>query len=151
MKTSQFYKYSAIVLLVVNIAILAFLFFRPKGKHHHMPLKASKELNLNDDQEKNFMELVKNHQQSIKKIQDQQKGLFETYFQSLYKTEAANNTETLNAIVDFERQKIEATYHHFEAVKALLNDAQKNKFKAFILNATQLIHGRKPEGGPPPK
>jgi protein CpxP len=149
MRTSLFYKYSAIVLLVVNIAILAFLFFRPKGKHHHMPLKASKELNLTDDQKKNFMELVKNHQQSIKKIQDQQKGLFETYFQSLYKTDAANNTETLNAIVDFERQKIELTYHHFEKVKALLNKDQMLNYKVFILKTTQLIHGRKGIGPPP--
>jgi hypothetical protein len=149
MKTSLFYKYSALILLIINIVIVTFLIGRPKPREHERPIHAAKNLQLTSEQESQFLSLAKNHQQSMRDIQDQQKHLFVSYFETLYTATIDKSEETVDAIVAFERQKIELTYHHFEDVKALLDKDQMLNYKAFILKTTQLIHGQKSDEHPP--
>ena len=157
MKNIQFYKYATIGLLVLNLSMIAFFFFtKPKPLHSKNRQDLSKTtidiLNLDQQQNTKFLQSAKEHQQQMKRIDSQQIKLLEPYFTNLLDSKNDVNSDTLlQQIQQLERNKIELTYQHFEEVKLMLNEEQKDDFELFITHALQMILSQKKKYHPPPK
>lgn len=143
MKTNQFYKYSAIILLLINISLVTFFVIKKKGHHNPGHLHAAKTLNLTDDQADQFKILAKEHHQALMSVKEQQLDLLNTYFQSLYNDSSTSNEEELAAISAIETKKIELTYNHFLQVKQMLTADQQKNYKEFIQETVQKVLGGK--------
>lgn len=153
MKTSQFFKYTTIALLIMNFAILAFLFFRKPPPHLRMhPLRAANEiLKLNEADYKIFENLAKAHHKEVVDINNQQKELLKPYFNHLLDSSNNNREDLLNQIQQLERKKIEITYHHFETLKDRLKSIDDSDFKTFINRSLQSIFGDNKKNRPAAK
>lgn len=159
MKQLPFFKYATAVLILLNIAIIAFFFLtKPPGPppmkgggrpFHH---RAVELLDLNPEQQTAFKDLARRHSQLMRSINRQQSDLIEPYFQVIADT--LNDLES-NAIMDtilqLERRKIEATAQHFEQVKSLLNESQLAGFALFVSESLKVILPGARNNQPPPK
>lgn len=151
MKKSQFYKYSAIGLLILNLAMIAFfLLGRPSGPppQHHQNNKrgfiqeAIQVLHLNEEQSSAFIELTKKHRNQMEVIHSKQRELLKPYFLTLNDANHIGDKDSeaiLKEAQELERRKIEATYQHFEEVKFILIEEQKPYFKTFMDKAIGIV------------
>ncbi len=148
MKKSQFYKYSAIGLLVLNLAMIAFfLLGRPPGpppphqnNNKGFIQKAIQILDLDEQQSSAFFEFTKKHKNQMETIHLKQRELLKPYFSSLIDTTKDKNSESiLKEVQQLERSKIEKTYQHFEEVKSILRKEQKPYFEDFVNQAVRII------------
>jgi len=152
MKQLQFYKYAAIGLLLLNIAMMTF-FFLVKSKHAHgrgLEKGAKAILQLDDTQNDAFLKLVKKHRQKMNAFNEDQKELLKPYFDSLVDS-TGSQKEVLDKVEKLERQKIESIYQHFQEIKSILRPEQLSNFEEFMNHAIKRIlpgSGKKP---PPPK
>ena len=140
MKQLQFYKYAAIGLLFLNIAMLVF-FFLTKPKHPPMDgLKkdAKAILKMDDAQNEVFLKSVKEHQKKMEAFSQQQKKLLKPYFNNLIDSNEIHE-EVLEQVEQLERKKIESIYQHFQEIKSILRADQLSGFKEFMNHATKRI------------
>ncbi|MFK8044121.1 MAG: hypothetical protein AB8B72_01400 [Crocinitomicaceae bacterium] len=143
MKTKQFYKIAAIVLLVLNIGLVTF--FVLNKKRHHQPghLKAIKMLNLNESQADEFKSLAEAHHQSMVEINKEQAELLTKHFKSLYDLPNSPNAGDLTFYSDLEVKKINITYDHFKDVRGILDKEQQVYYQEFIEKTVQKALGNK--------
>ena len=84
MKTVQFYKYAAAILLLLNIVLIAFFFItKPKGNMGKPPLRAMETLGLDEAQHDLFLASAKRHSIEMTSINEAQKKLLMPYFNQL--------------------------------------------------------------------
>lgn len=164
MKQLKFFKISLIALVLLNLAMMGYLFYGQNSKpsfqpppHHpgpgHQPFeRAIKSLDLDIEQEAQFRELVKEHHKTIGLIDDQQRELLTPYFESLVDTEQSISTDSLLSDIQvLEAQKIETTYNHFVDVKALLREDQFSDYEKFIQKAIHNLVMKPKKDRRPPK
>lgn len=89
-------------------------------------------LELSDTQKQQFDALAKAHNTEIARLQKQQGELTLRYFQQ-------PSEALLDKIADMDKQKVQSTESHFEAVYQLLNHEQQANFKAFKQAALRVI------------
>ncbi|MGB1243583.1 MAG: hypothetical protein ACPG49_13730 [Chitinophagales bacterium] len=141
----QFYKFAAIGLFVLNIALLAFIIvgIPPKSPHKagkKFAQKAMQILDLDEQQSSTFFEFTKDHKNQMMVIHLKQRELLEAYFLRLSDSTKDSNSETiLKKIQELERNKIETTYQHFEEVESMLTEEQKPHFKKFMDEAVGIV------------
>lgn len=157
MNQVKFYKYGIWVLVVLNIAVLAFfVMLKPQSRHHSLQRNLRSEviemLHLNTHQTTQLHKAAEKHNQKMKEINDRQFRLLSPYFTSLTTSSENGDKESLlNEYQQLEREKIEATYQHFEEIKDFLNIDQMPYFEEFIRETTdRILLGRK-KNPPPPK
>lgn len=122
----NFYKISITILLVLNLLqLLGFLFAQ---KHQPEPInlkdRAAQILNLNKEQERQFLNLAEEHRDEIIKLHDKQAKLTSEYFTSL-------DSLLLQSISAIEVEKIKKTNKHFSNIQNILNRNQLPAFKQF--------------------
>lgn len=140
----KFYRYSALGLLVLNLAIMAFFFlYRPMaGGPMGPPQPTHVELDFDEQQKEAFHDLVETHQAEMQRINRQQKELLAEYFNTLSESQMDSSVMVPQRYTDLEAEKISATYEHFLQVKALLNAEQQQKFPTFVERTLKNILGR---------
>ncbi len=144
MRNEQFFKYTTLFLLLINIGLICFFFFS-KPNHHHKNRrpnflnKAFEILELDDQQKNQFEKLAEQHHQEILKIERTQKQKLAEYFEPLKRDTAHNLLLQKQNIKALESQKIEVTYKHFLEVKKLLRDDQLDNFELFIDEFVQIL------------
>jgi hypothetical protein len=158
MKQIQFFKYTTLLLLLLNIGIVTFFFLaRPKPPGNGQPApfhdRAVDLLKLDKGQHQAFLRSAEQHSRQMKAINDGQRNLLRPYFNSLVDPSMRVNADSLLQQVQlFERQKVEATYQHFKAVKELLKDDQQDHFEQFMNKALErLLLSSAPARPRPPK
>lgn len=131
MKTIQFYKFSALALLILNVSLLGFFFFTS----HHLPHSKHGFLNetieilqLNEKQAEKFETLAKSHHQKMENVQQKQREWIKTYFNSAIDSVQKS---LLRSIKEGEEQKIKITKQHFEEVKTILTPSQFSNYTSF--------------------
>ncbi len=160
MKQLQFFKIGFVVLVVLNLALVAFLLIGKPGGHRsahkvssNQPFKneAITILNLNEDQQAEFLKLAQGHHQEMRKLEQIQKELVRSYFDGI----ANPDKETERQQLDTENQKLEAqklklTYLHFLQVKSLLTESQLPQFEKFVQKAIGrvMLDAKKPSRPP---
>ena len=128
----RLYKWGAIALLVLNIALVAALFFgHPSRRRHDRLGQAARELRMDAEQEAAFRVLAKAHKADIDALGKRHAAALQTYFEGLASTQTDAPPEVPPAILAIEREKLARTYEHFLDVKALLRPEQTVAFEAF--------------------
>jgi protein CpxP len=152
-----FWKWFAIVLVILNLVLLSFIVFKPRRNGHRMPLGQMNEgparfiieqLRFNKDQEAAFIALKQAHRDSIENIQRQGRELRHSFFEGLKQDSTlSSTTENLAKQIAANQERIElVTYKHFEAVKKLCDPKQKQVFNEII---QEVLMRMAPHPGPP--
>ncbi|PWJ55923.1 hypothetical protein CLV98_11217 [Dyadobacter jejuensis] len=154
MPALRLYKWAAIILLVVNLAMIA-LFFWTKPPHK-TPLKglnfeSHKILELDDSQNEHFLESAQRHIQQIESLNAQQKTMLQEYFDSLVQPkDSVEQRSLLLKLEALEGKKIEMTLAHLKEVKSLLRPDQEDNFKIFYQQLLGRMLLQEKKTGPPP-
>ena len=139
MNKIQFYKYSSIALLIINLAIISFFFFgRPKHKKHRpKKVRATEIMNLDKGQNEKFFKLADTHMTEMKALEKSQRELLATYFENIM--QRSDNTKNQDSLLQkvqiIEKEKVKSTYQHFEDIKSILRPEQLDDFKKFVEQA----------------
>lgn len=148
MKKLNFYKYSSLALLILNILLLAFLFSRP-GPGRGPKKMIIHELGLSSDQVKEYESLIQDHRANVDALEA---GLFEAkkaLYSQLEEGNAPGETDRLlDELSRLHRELERAHYKHFEGLKAICTQDQMPQFSELIRNLPGLFVPR--PGGPPP-
>ena len=149
--TNKILTIAVVLLLLTNIALVIFMI---RGRNHHSgkgpggkgdPFEMMvKELNMTDQQQKDYKQLKEDHFKSIKPLFDSLRAA-KTVFFSLIKEKDVNDS-TLDSYTRriAERQTIidKLTFDHFRRVRNLFTPEQQPKFDEFVKKMMQQ-HGRK--------
>lgn len=157
MKQLQFYKYAALILVLLNIGLITFLFMGiPKPPGNGMAFdfrsKAIEILQLDEQQKASFLELAEQHRQLMDSVNEQQSALLKPFFQTIIDTSYPAQTEsTFKKTEQLESKKIKATIQHFLEVKSLLREEQHVNFEVYLNQALEMILLKKGNNPPPPE
>lgn len=145
MQSNQFYKIAAGILLLLNLAMISFFFLtkppHPHGVNNRSFVRPADEImQLDKDQNSQFLELASKHTKQIKTLEAEQRELLKPYFLSTIDSPNQSVSDSLvNEILRIEKQKIEKTQDHFQEVKSILKPEQKDKFKTFLEESLNFI------------
>lgn len=149
----KFYKYIIFSLVALNMVVLAF-FGLTKPRPPFSP--ATKDLqsevvdilDLDNQQESAFRASADKHRRKVDAISKQQEKFLLSYFTSISDpSKSSDNENLLSQFQQLEKEKIDATYHHFEEIKELLNKEQLPSFEPFmnkVLHRLLLDEKKKP-------
>jgi|TARA_R110002096_G_scaffold5078_9_gene23616 hypothetical protein len=151
MMKNKIFKIGFFCLLIIN-GVLAFVMLNhprppmpgPQAKADLM-FKISNELNLSESQKESFFTSAENHQKGMAMIERQQKRLVKEYFEYLKMpiVDEEAKAEKLNEIALKEAEKINMTFAHFEELKSLCKDEQKETFNGIISEVQQILLGER--------
>lgn len=156
MKELKFYKFATILLVVLNLCILAIVLLRNPSTHSKNNSRdflkhAIRLLHLDEQQEEKFKHLSRQHHQQISRISEQQQDALTPYFQNLISKNDDEMDSLIIEIENYEREKVEITYQHFQEVKALLKSDQYEYYEDFVQRAIKIIISTPIKKGPPKK
>lgn len=147
MNKLDFFKYSALGLLLTNTLLLGVLFFRPGGPpppHVRPEQWVMERLNLNDQQQQEFQSLVKDHRKAVKDKQQKLLVAKQELYQSLGNTATTQETDKLLLQVDRAQQEMERLhFNHFEAVRNLCRPDQMKAFQSLTDELSDLFMNRR--------
>jgi len=152
------YKLAALLLLVLNLGLLAFLFFGPHTSQG-AGAPALKVLQFDDQQHEAFKALAQVHRAEMRDLTDRQRALLREHFRQLSTDQAETPLPLPPDFAELEQEKIGSTYHHFIDVKKILRPEQREHFPQFVEQAVSRIllgpkkagPGRRKLEGAPPK
>jgi Spy/CpxP family protein refolding chaperone len=160
MKEKRYYQVLILLLIVLNIAILGFVwkhgFWKSDRGNGGRPAEfVIRELNLTESQKRNFFLLREDHARMMKQLSGEDKILHKKFF-DLLQAEAPDSAarELYADSMASIRKKMElATFEHFVAIKKILDPQQKLKFTKMF---HELIRGVLPPqeqrpGNKPPR
>ena len=154
MNKLRFYQYSTWALLILNVIVLClFLFILPPprqrvpGPGHSFPGRAVEVMQLDQDQQRAFQEIVLEHRNTMSAIHRRQHDLVQQYFDNPERSDSI----ALGEIADNEAKKLEITLEHFQKIKSILNPGQLAGFQQFREEALQNILSPQKKVSPPPK
>lgn len=127
----KLYQIAAIGLFLLNIALVSFIVFAPRGPGG-MPGNAPKTLDFDAGQHERFLEYANAHKELMRGYNTRQVEILKAHFEQL-NTKSANTPEPLpQTFEEIERLKVTSTYDHFLEVKTLLRPTQEEQFPAFM-------------------
>ena len=149
----SFWKIFAIILLISNTVILAFVFFeKPTRADNKGPSNfIIKELNLNAAQIENFNQLKFAHQDSVQSLKNTGRELREDYFK-LLRNDTTDNIladQLLMQIANNQKAIEQITFEHFQSVKNICDSVQKDKFDSIILEVIHKMKDNRPKPNRP--
>ncbi len=147
--TTRILSIAVVLLLLTNIALVIFMM---SGKRHVEDKRRMrpdlfemmvKELNMTDQQQKDYKQLKEEHFKSVRPLFDSIRSA-KTAFFSLIKAPAVNDSllQVYNQRVMEQQAKLDKlTFDHFRRVRNLFTAEQQPKFDSFMLRMMQ--HGRR--------
>jgi Spy/CpxP family protein refolding chaperone len=178
-KSPNTWKITAIVLGILNLVLIASIWFRPhphppmhpmppmgpmhenqghhRGDHHDMPHEMpgdflAQELHLNPSQLREFNKLRDEHREHIRELQHDGKDLRDEFFKNLESDQ--NDSAAVKKLAESiaaNQEKIElATFDHFESVRKLCDPDQKKIFDNIIAEVLMRMGRPHEKHGPPP-
>lgn len=144
----------SISMLIINGALLTFMMMKPHhghhpGPHHNGPRDIIiHKLDLNEEQVVLYDNMIKLHQEAIKKEDQRIRELKRALYQSLGKDNEQSNEEGLLTQLSRTQQEIERLHlEHFKQLKALCKGDQIQKFNELSGELAKLFapHPPKPK------
>lgn len=134
MSYQSFYKYSALVLLLINLGLLVFIYIgrTPPPPRNGEKINAKEILKLNDSQNDQFKEIVKIHHARIDSIKNAQGDFLLNYF--AHSDTSTENVTNLNQICLLEILKIMEVSNHFSDIEKIIRPEQQSNFQLFREN-----------------
>ena len=145
----SFWKIFAIILLISNTVILAFVFFEKpvRGDNKGPANFIIKELKLEEAQIESFNQLKFAHQDSVQRLKNTGRELRENYFK-LLRNDTTDNIladQLLIQIANNQKAIEQITYAHFQSVKNICDSVQKEKFDSIILEVIHRMKDNRPK------
>ena len=154
----KFWKWAVILLVALNVFLLTTMWLKQHEKMHNPPKgeKASdfliEQLKFSDKQMADFEKLKQAHRKSIDSLREAGKNIHRLFFDNL-KNEKQDTT-TVNKfareIANNQTQIELVTFNHFEKVRQLCDEKQKQKFDEIIQEVLKRMAAPHDEQGPPP-
>ncbi|MDF3077026.1 MAG: hypothetical protein K0S09_915 [Sphingobacteriaceae bacterium] len=137
--------YCVIALVVLNVACLAFIVLgRPKPPLERFDKQIIRSLNLNQEQVQTFNKLKDQHHGRMTEIDEQMKQPFEEYFGLLNRSGDQTKKDSLEIVLaSLYKQKVDATYEHFDEIKKICSPEQQKGFEKIIPSLMQVISPQK--------
>jgi protein CpxP len=148
-----------ILLLLANAATIATFWFA-KARHPRPPQGTPadfliKELNLDNKQQEQFLQLVKEHREAAEQLRKKIKEGKDIFF-DLLKQSPVNDSAKKAAAADVSNTTAQLdllTFDHFQKIRTLCNPEQQKKFDSIIHEVTGMMAMPRPMGpdgaGPP--
>jgi periplasmic protein CpxP/Spy len=158
MNKLRFLTWTVILLLLLNAGTLIYLLTtrnQDQRPPHGDPAPdfITEQLQLDAQQQLRFAELRHQHQEIVRRIQEQDRKLHDEYF-NLLKTDNPDRVkaDSISLLIGKQRSSIEAaTFEHFQQLRRMCNDEQKKLFDATIDEIMKRMAPKgPPPGGPPP-
>ena len=145
----SFWKIFAIILLISNTVILAFVFFEKpaRGENKGPANFIIKELKFEEAQIESFNQLKFAHQDSVQRLKNTGRELRENYFK-LLRNDTTDNIladQLLIQIANNQKAIEQITYEHFQSVKNICDSVQKEKFDSIILEVIHRMKDNRPK------
>ena len=145
----SFWKIFAIILLISNTVILAFVFFEKpvRGDNKGPANFIIKELKFEEAQIESFNQLKFAHQDSVQRLKNTGRELRENYFK-LLRNDTTDNIladQLLIQIANNQKTIEQVTFSHFQSVKNICDSVQKEKFDSIILEVIHRMKDNRPK------
>lgn len=123
MNKNKFYIVIIISLIVMNLALLIFLFLGKPPRHEKPREIVIHQLNFDKNQIAEYDKLIKKHRHDIMKLDDEIFALKDNLYKNL-STESKANDSLINAISNKQVQVESVHYQHLLAIKKLCKPEQ---------------------------
>ncbi|MEO0039007.1 MAG: hypothetical protein RIQ59_2218 [Bacteroidota bacterium] len=157
MNNVKFLKSILLILLLVNVATIGFIWITKPPRTSGNETAASflsNELSFNAKQEEQFEDLQSSFLEKREDLRHENKENFDLYFELLQnpKVDSASVKKASKAIISIKEKEEIALFYHFQKVRALCNESQKQKFDEIIKEAARMMGppSRGDRQGPPP-
>jgi len=148
---------TVIVLILANVTMLVIFFMTRIQKSPHPEAAApaafiEKQLGFDDQQQKKFDELRKEHHQGAQEIRRRINEEEDSLFSMLPNmTGSDSSREQLIKQIAFNKAEIDRmTFDHFRKVRKMCSPTQQKKFDEIIHDVIKMIAPPPPPGPPPP-
>jgi len=160
MNKTKFLTIGLVALLLLNAVTLFILFHMHLDQRDHEKRQGEgpanfivDQLRLDENQQKQFADLRREHQDFSRKNHEDEKDLHKAYF-DLLKTDSPDKTKVdsiATLMANHHKELEEFTFQHFQKLRAICRDDQKKLFDETIDEIAKMIGGDVPHpGGPPP-
>lgn len=146
-----------IMLIIINLSVLAWMWFSPQGMQGQMsPERIERTLNFDSKQKERFEIMKDKHFAEVTPIRDSIK-IIKSELLDYIKQDKPDQRfieEKMNLLANRIKENEEKTLKHFTEVRAMCDDEQKNIFDHDILEGfkKQSPNGGRPESkGRPPR
>ena len=121
MKGEKFLKQIIAVLVLINMATLSYMWLKNgdrKGRGEGALEYLTNELQLSDEQQKQFSVLRKEHNEEHKHYRQKGKQLHDDFFASLKVDDSVLTEKIADSISVFQKQLELSTFYHFKKIRA---------------------------------
>ena len=157
MKNARLYKIIILLLVIMNIATLAFMWFNRPGRERQGDKQQTanyliRELGLNQAQQDQYQKLRQEHRAKLNVLNERDRVLHKRFFDLLLlETADSISMEAMANAISANRKEMEIlTYEHFEMITKILNPDQKKKFDKIFQDVIQMVLPPPPPPPPPP-
>lgn len=152
-----------ILLVLLNLYTLTTLWLLKDSRHRNGALPQTgvvdflvKELGFDSTQKEQLIKLRDEHQQQMMKIRRNNRDAKNDFFSLLDQQDMTDSAlaKAARASVYFDEQADILTFRHFQAIKKLCTESQKQKFDHVIQEVLHMMAPEAPGGnpqGPPPR
>lgn len=140
MQKSKFLTILIIVLLLVNVTMVAMLFFGNPNKRHEKPREIIiRELHFDANQIKKYDVLIKNHQKSIIKLDDEIFKLKSNLYEGL-NSDTKNKASLIGLISEKQAEIENIHYNHLLDIKKLCHTEQLADYDSLTRKFSKLFN-----------
>lgn len=134
------------ILLIANLAITAYGYFKKSPKTFEKRPFLSEQLKFDEKQIAELKLLTDQHQYKIRLISDSLRIYKDLFFEGLRNGKNLNEQdEYARNIGKLEAEKDKVTYLHFESIRSICNESQKSDFDKLL---REILHPKPMRGGP---
>ncbi|MVM39959.1 periplasmic heavy metal sensor [Spirosoma sp. HMF3257] len=153
MERTKLLTFSVIGLLLLNLLTIGYVVFKsghfsqsdqsrsqPLGREGPARVIISR-LHFDEQQQKQFLEMGRQHHQETRRLNEESVRLFRTYYSLLATTppDTAKASMLARQIADIQRQIAELNFAHFQEIKALCRPEQQADFVQLVDDLARLF------------
>lgn len=130
----------ALGLLISNLLLVGFIFFRKPPMHEGPRKIIAERLHFDENQIKTYDGYIQNHRKAITQTEEQIRNLKNQLYGTLHSEGTGTQKDSLIKALGGAQMQIEQIhYKHFEEIKSLCNDNQKKDFDNLTQDIARLF------------
>jgi Spy/CpxP family protein refolding chaperone len=154
MNNLKFLKIIILILVLINISTVSFLWLNRPQKKDDVGDFFAKELLFTKKQREQFDSLKKAHREEKEELREADQEKHDAYLNLLKKPNVDSVTikKVADEILVIKEKEELAMFYHFQKVRAICDENQKQKFDEIIKEAACMMGSKERERqGPPPR
>lgn len=155
MNNSKFLKIVILVLVLINLSTISFIWLHRPTKNDAVGDFFAKELHFTKNQIAQFEVLKKAHREAKESLREADKEKHNAYLDLLKipRVDSVTVRKAASEILMVKEKEELAMFYHFQKVRAICDEKQKQKFDEIIKDAARTIGANQNEGRrlPPPR